>query len=249
MPRNSVEEWSTTADDNTDVGGVNIANGCAPSGINDAIRTIMAQVKSFRDTLISSLTPRLVPSGVILDFGGSDAPTGYLLCYGQAVSRSTYAALFAAIGTTYGVGDGSTTFNVPDLRGRVAAGKDNMGGTPANRLTSPLNGDNLGAAGGSESHTLTTAQMPSHNHSFSGTTSSDSHDHNLLMSWARNASGGTFSRAGYAENNSDFFGSSRTPIESDTHSHTFSGTTGNQGSGNAHPNVQPTIILNKIIKT
>jgi microcystin-dependent protein len=88
--------------------------------------------------------------GMVQDFAGADAPSGWLLCYGQAVSRSTYSALFAKIGTTYGAGDGSTTFNLPDCRGRVAAGKDNMGGTSANRLTAPVNGDTLGAAGGSE---------------------------------------------------------------------------------------------------
>jgi phage-related tail fiber protein len=61
----------------------------------------------------------LTPTGVILAFGGSSAPAGYLLCDGAAVSRATYAALFAVIGTGYGVGDGATTFNLPSLKGRV----------------------------------------------------------------------------------------------------------------------------------
>ena len=107
------------------------------------------------------------PVGTVLDYGGTSAPSGFLLCYGQAVSRTTYALLFAAISTTYGVGDGSTTFNLPDVRGRVVAGKDNMGGSSADRLTNQtggLNGDTLGATGGSETHTLTTAQMPAHTH-------------------------------------------------------------------------------------
>lgn len=64
-----------------------------------------------------------VPSGAITAYAGASAPTDWLLCDGSAVSRSTYASLFAAIGTTYGAGDGSTTFNLPDLRGRVAVGK------------------------------------------------------------------------------------------------------------------------------
>lgn len=101
------------------------------------------------------------PSGVMLPYGGTTAPAGYLLCYGQAVSRTTYAKLFAAISTNYGVGDGSTTFNLPDLRGRVPAGKDDMGGAAASRLTG---GATMGAAGGAETHTLTTAQMPAHSH-------------------------------------------------------------------------------------
>jgi len=94
-----------------------------------------------------------VPTGAVSAFAGSTAPTGWLLCSGQAVSRTTYAALFALIGTTYGVGDGSTTFNLPDLRGRVVAGEDDMGGTAANRLTSGVSGitgTTLGAAGGDE---------------------------------------------------------------------------------------------------
>jgi microcystin-dependent protein len=94
----------------------------------------------------------------VLDYAGSSAPTGWLLCYGQAVSRSTYSALFTAISTTYGVGDGSTTFNLPDCRGRVSAGKDDMGGSSANRLTDQtdgLDGDTLGDTGGTETQAYT----------------------------------------------------------------------------------------------
>ena len=92
-------------------------------------------------------------TGLVLPFAGSTAPKGWLLCYGQAVKRSDYPHLFSVIGTNFGTGDGSTTFNVPDLRGCVPAGKDNMGGTPANRLTtsgSGIDGPTLGAAGGSQ---------------------------------------------------------------------------------------------------
>lgn len=72
-----------------------------------------------RDNLLA-----VVPVGTVLPYAGSAAPNSlYLLCDGSAVSRTTYAALFALIGTTYGVGDGSTTFNLPDLRGRVPVGK------------------------------------------------------------------------------------------------------------------------------
>jgi microcystin-dependent protein len=114
-----------------------------------------------------------IPAGVVVPYAASAAPSGWLLCFGQAVSRTTEAALFAVIGTTYGVGDGSTTFNLPDLRGRVVAGEDDMGGTSANRLTGlsgGVDGDILGGSGGSESHTLTTAQLAVHNHTitFSG---------------------------------------------------------------------------------
>ena len=65
----------------------------------------------------------VVPAGSIIAWSGSSAPTGYLLCDGTAVSRTTYAALFAVAGTGYGVGDGSSTFNLPDLRDRLPLGK------------------------------------------------------------------------------------------------------------------------------
>jgi hypothetical protein len=74
-------------------------------------------------------------TGEVKPFAGAAVPAGYLLAFGQAISRTNYAGLFAVCGTTYGVGDGSTTFNLPDLRGRVIAGKGNMGGVDANRLT------------------------------------------------------------------------------------------------------------------
>src|SRR5690606_17924783 len=117
---------------------------------------------------------QLVPIGTVVDYAGSTAPTGWLFCAGQAVSRSTYAALFSVIGTTYGVGDGSTTFNLPDLRGRVTAGRDNMGGVSAGRLTGArpggVNGSWLGSAGGTEAHQLHAGEMAFHQHTFSGQT-------------------------------------------------------------------------------
>lgn len=89
------------------------------------------------------------PPGVISQYAGSTAPTGWLICDGTAVSRSTYASLFSVLSTTYGVGDGSTTFNLPDLRTRVPVGKNSSG-----TFTT------LGATGGAETHTLTVAQIP-----------------------------------------------------------------------------------------
>lgn len=86
--------------------------------------------------LAAAVMALLVPSGSVMAYAGATAPANWLLCHGQLVSRTTYAALFAAIGTTYGAGDGSTTFALPDGRGRVLVGRDNMGGTAANRLAS-----------------------------------------------------------------------------------------------------------------
>lgn len=105
---------------------------------------------------INSVVTRDVelPSGMVSMTARASAPAGWLLCLGQAVSRTTYADLFAAISTIYGVGDGSTTFNVPNLQGRVPVGFD----------SSQTEFDTLGETGGAKTHTLTIAQMPSHGH-------------------------------------------------------------------------------------
>jgi microcystin-dependent protein len=111
--------------------------------------------------------PLSLPAGTLVPFAGATAPNEWLLCYGQAISRATYAALFAAIGTAWGAGDGSTTFNLPDLRGRALFGKDDMGGAAANRLTTGgggINGAALAAVGGGETVTLDTTKIPSHTH-------------------------------------------------------------------------------------
>jgi microcystin-dependent protein len=91
-------------------------------------------------------------TGEVVPFTGTTAPAGALFCYGQTVSRTTYAGLFAVIGTTHGAGDGSTTFHLPDLRGRVVAGKDDMGGSNAGRLNS-IASTTLGSAGGAQAET------------------------------------------------------------------------------------------------
>lgn len=108
--------------------------------------------------------PYNIPLGGMLDFTGSAAPnSSFVLPFGQAISRATYAGYFALVGTTFGAGDGSSTFNVPDLRGRFVAGNDGMGGFPANRITNAVAGFNAtihGAVGGSEGTTLTLSNLP-----------------------------------------------------------------------------------------
>ena len=171
--------------------------------------------------------PSQVPVGVVSAFAGVNAPAGWLMCAGQAVSRTDYAALFNALSTTYGTGDGSTTFNLPDLRGRVPAGVDNMGGSAASRLTSTVltASNTLGATGGAQTHTLTEAQLPSHLHNYgSVTTSGGTVNTNGDIIWA--VSGGNVvdvAGRGYLK-------------------------TANTGSGSAHTNTQPTLVLNYIIK-
>jgi microcystin-dependent protein len=167
----------------------------------------------------------LAPTGTVLPFAGSAAPTGWLLCFGQAVSRTTYASLFATLGTTYGSGDGSTTFGVPDLRGRIPGGKDNMGGSAASRLTSGgsgVDGATLGAAGGAQTHTLDSNQIPSHTHGAPPGSNGFWGDAGGL--YAVNAGGSTVNTNRYSA-------------------------TASTGGGTAHNNTQPTIVLNYIIKT
>lgn len=180
-----------------------------------------------------------VPVGSMMDWPSATAPTGWLICAGQALSRADYASLFAVVGTTFGAPSGST-FNLPDFRGRVGAGLDIDSGGYADRLTTP-NSRTLGATGGAQTVTLTEAQMPTHTHAVTGSTNSTgAHQHTY------EGAGGTVF-AGGGGNEVAGAGSGNTG-SAGTHSHTIDVSAADAGGDEAHSNVQPTIIINKIIK-
>lgn len=191
------------------------------------------------------LNPYQIPIGGSIDYWGASAPnSSFALMYGQAVSRTAYSALFSLFSTTYGSGDGSTTFNIPGLRGRVVAGKDDMGGSAAGRMTSTYFGVStatLGAVGGLESHVLTTAQLASHAHANS--LNDPGHTHNVTGS--PNLVASTSANVTY----DDVQGRGGT-----ISGHVIASPTGitinnvSAGSGSAHNNTQPTIIGNKILR-
>lgn len=179
--------------------------------------------------------PYNVPLAAGLDYWGATTPnSAFAFPAGQAISRTTYAGLFAILGTTYGVGDGNTTFNLPDKTGRVSAMKESS----VNRLTSSYFGGtstNLGAVGGSESHTLTTAQLASHTHSNSLTDPGHAHSYNQPISFG--ASGAAAGINGASS-----------PATTSSATTGISINNASAGGGNAHNNVQPTIICNYIIR-
>lgn len=179
--------------------------------------------------------PYSIPIGASVEFWGATAPnSSFVIPTGQAISRTTYSALFTIMGTTYGAGDGGTTFNVPNPAGRASVQKENS----ASLLTSTyFGGDSttLGATGGSESHTLTTAQLASHSHTNTLNDPGHTHSYNQPVSFQSSGS------------NIGILGSS---ASANTGSSTTGVTITNApaGSGNAHNNVQPTIICNRILR-
>jgi microcystin-dependent protein len=201
------------------------------------------------------------PAGVIMAYAGAAAPTNWAICDGSAVARTgAFANLFAVIGTTYGAGDGSTTFNLPDLRGRSVVGKHSSG-----TFTT------LGATGGEETHILTTAELAAHSHNASTGVNSNDHTHSGVTNAGGSHAHSIPNRAtsngatGYASG--AFFsgqimlngGNSEITSTAADHAHSFSTggvsanhthavTVNNAGSGNAHNNMSPYMVLNHIIK-
>jgi microcystin-dependent protein len=219
-------QGSATA--NISMGGFQIKNLQAGTENSDAVSV----------TQLAAAIGASAPPGSMLLYGGSTAPSGYLLCDGSSVSRTSYSNLFAAIGVAFGTGDGVTTFNLPDLRGRAPIGSGTgVGLTP--RV--------LGTHGGEETHVLTIPELASHTHTDTGHIHTDAgHTHPPAVTTSflvtNGAGAGLAGGAGvtYAEPTA-------------TNSGTANIQTGhaalqNTGSGTAHNNMQPWLAVNYIIK-
>jgi len=184
--------------------------------------------------------------GEIVDWAGISLPALYLWCAGQAVSRTTYAALFAALSTTYGAGDGSTTFNVPDRRGRASFGRDNMNGTAANRLTaanSGVTGTTLGAVGGDErlpTHTHGTTETP-HGHLITD----PGHSHSVTAPAGVGVTAGAYSSWSGNGTQSITTATAYTGINN-TNTNSTGVSVNNAGSGTA-ANIPPAFVTNFVI--
>lgn len=162
------------------------------------------------------------PPGVVKWTAAGTAPDGYLVADGSAVSRDTYSALFDAIGTTYGTGDGSTTFNLPNLKGKVPVGLD----------SGQTEFDALGETGGSKTHTLSSGEMPSHSHGAGSYTAGGNLQTNTTTGGSANRIANMTDDGGVGDNGTA----------------NIAGTSGSTGGGGAHNNLQPYITLTPIIK-
>jgi microcystin-dependent protein len=170
------------------------------------------------------------PPGIVLPYAGLTAPLGYLMADGTAVSRSTYSALFAIIGTIYGTGDGTTTFNLPKMNGRVPVG----GGLYIDNVSGPITrvvGDEMGA----EKHILTEGELAEHTHIQNAHTHTEPYQFKSTI-----GAGEVYTMV------------SREEINYLPTPYTLGSTTAvnqNTGGDDAHNNMQPSLVLNYIIKT
>jgi len=228
--------YSVEMGDATDTGVVQVVSGTPGSTTAPALpprSTLLATVTvpagtttlSPANVVPSSERPGAapVPVGAVVPFAGATAPEGYLSCSGQQVAIGAYPALYAVLGTTYGSGTG--TFGIPDLRGRTVIGSGT--GTSLTARTT-------GQSGGTENVTLTTSQIPAHSH----TVASDTHSHGITGGFL---TGGTSAATLFA---GGFGVVNRATTNTDTHTHAVSG----GGGGQSHPNMQPYLVLNYLIR-
>lgn len=210
------------------------------NGLPTASATTSTEI-SYSSGVTSSIQAQLnalaalgsVPTGAISDFAGTAPPSGWLVCDGSAISRSTYSALFSAIGITWGSGDGSTTFNIPALSRRASVGSGGSG-------TGVL-GNAVGNLGGSETITLSSAQMPSHTHT--ATVTDPLHNHTERVA---QAGGGTPLGVQSVSFNGVNVASALTTGNVATG---ITVANANTGGGGSHDNIQPSAVVLKIIKT
>lgn len=257
-----IKDYSTTPSYNTAINGINIAEGCAPSNINNAIRQLMADLadkqalKAFLNVVIGTdvqaYDPKLynmvVPVGGTIEWNGETEPEGWMFEDGRALSRTTYPALFAVIGTKFGAGNGTTTFNIPDSCGRVTAGH-NRGKARLTAKEGGIDGDVLGAVGGNERHILTAEQLPAHAHAVDvETTEAGNHSHDYELSRPNDSGGGGWYNSFGGGQNMNVNRYSGKIGNAGNHRHRAIGHSANAGGGQAHNIVQPTIIKNKIIR-
>ena len=240
----------------------NIADGTVNNTEFQFLNTVTSNIQTQIDSKLTSAGAFTVQTGMILPFSAvaGSIPTGYLNCDGAAVSRSTYSALFALIATTYGSGDGSSTFNVPNLAGRFAIGKSGsyaLGSTGGGTTSSfTPSGTISGSTGGTA---LTIAQLPSHNHSGSTVTSGT-----FTLSNLRSPSGGGPATNAISRNTGNNVGPPQSSTAYITGSLLSNTTIGNTGSGSTHDHtlsasfsgnagtvniLGPYLSLNFIIKT
>ena len=181
-----------------------------------------------------------IPTATIVPWSSASVPTGFLECNGQAVSRSTYSALFAIVSTTYGTGDGASTFNVPDLQNNVAVGKSNnkalasTGG--ADTVTTTGN-----VAGSTANHTLTEAELASHSHSFGALNNQGSP---APRTYGISIPGGSLGGGGTTRNNAPTVNMNNAGSDSG-HSHNMSA----NFAGDATSVLQPYLTIMYVIKT
>lgn len=221
---------------------------------NASINGNIVTTNDFYQSTNGILTP-LIPTGSIIQFGGSVSPSGWLMCNGQEISKTTYSALYSVIGDLYGSPFFSTNFVLPDLRGRTSIGNGNLNGTGS---VYPL-----GTSGGSESHVITISEMPSHTHT--GTIAeSGSHTHSYQDAYFAESGGykpssnsvyGTGAGSDYDNGfyfrteTSPYYSSTPSNIQtstSGTHTHTI--TNSSTGSGVAFNLVQPYVVVSYIIR-
>jgi microcystin-dependent protein len=227
----AIDTW-TTAVNNVTPHRAEHVNGLASAILQ--IETVLGSGSTLPGTL-ESLAARLavqvpadgviIPVGTVWEFAGAAAPTGWLFCDGSAVSRTTYNTLFSVIGTTYGVGDGSTTFNLPDRRGRVGIGagtgaRNGESGTGAITGGTALTTRSLGSWDGAETVALSTANLAPHTHT-EQYPAQDGAETSLSTSTQGNL--GSIGNAGIQ--------------------------TGSTGGGTPHNNMMPFLVLNYIIRT